>query len=103
VGRGPKTLELIEAAPSKAGVEFIDETGGGAGVRLKKPPKKHLIGQGRYQPDIRRLVESCDLRFFYETNPIRIGRPALPTQSVKNRPDVVRAVISAAWRRMRGS
>jgi DNA-binding XRE family transcriptional regulator len=35
-----KTLETIEAAFRKAGVEFIDENGGGAGVRLKKSSKK---------------------------------------------------------------
>lgn len=35
-----KTLETIESVLRKAGVEFIDENGGGAGVRLKKPLKK---------------------------------------------------------------
>ena len=30
------TLKRIEAVLSKAGVEFIDENGGGVGVRLKK-------------------------------------------------------------------
>jgi transcriptional regulator with XRE-family HTH domain len=35
-----KTLEVIEAALRKAGVEFIEENGGGPGVRLKKSPKK---------------------------------------------------------------
>ena len=34
------TGEKIEAALKKGGVEFIDENGGGAGVRLKKPLKK---------------------------------------------------------------
>ena len=32
----PQTLEAIEKALTRAGVEFIDENGGGAGVRLKK-------------------------------------------------------------------
>jgi transcriptional regulator with XRE-family HTH domain len=36
----PNTLEIIEAALTKAGIEFIDENGGGPGVRLKKPHKK---------------------------------------------------------------
>jgi transcriptional regulator with XRE-family HTH domain len=35
-----KTLEIIEAVLSKAGVEFIDENGGGAGVRMKKSFRK---------------------------------------------------------------
>jgi predicted transcriptional regulator len=30
------TLEVIRRAFEKAGVEFIDENGGGAGVRLRK-------------------------------------------------------------------
>jgi transcriptional regulator with XRE-family HTH domain len=34
------SLEIIEAALRKAGIEFIDENGGGAGVRLKRPTKK---------------------------------------------------------------
>jgi hypothetical protein len=33
-------LEIIEAVLSRAGVEFIDENGGGAGVRMKKSVKK---------------------------------------------------------------
>lgn len=32
----PQTLEAIERTLTRAGVEFIDENGGGAGVRLKK-------------------------------------------------------------------
>lgn len=36
----PRTLEIIETALRKAGVEFIEENGGGPGVRLKKPLKK---------------------------------------------------------------
>jgi transcriptional regulator with XRE-family HTH domain len=32
----PKTLQAIRQALEAAGVEFIDENGGGAGVRLKK-------------------------------------------------------------------
>jgi transcriptional regulator with XRE-family HTH domain len=35
-----KTLETIEAVLKRAGVEFIDENGGGAGVRMKKSLKK---------------------------------------------------------------
>ncbi|WP_249791234.1 helix-turn-helix domain-containing protein [Bradyrhizobium sp. SRL28] len=31
------TLAVVRAAFEKAGVEFIDENGGGAGVRLKTP------------------------------------------------------------------
>jgi predicted transcriptional regulator len=36
------TLEVIRRAFEKAGVEFIDENGGGAGVRLKKPRKESV-------------------------------------------------------------
>ena len=36
----PETLELIEKTLRSAGVEFIDETGGGPGVRLRKPPRQ---------------------------------------------------------------
>jgi predicted transcriptional regulator len=32
----PKTVEKIRAALEKAGVEFIDENGGGPGVRFRK-------------------------------------------------------------------
>jgi transcriptional regulator with XRE-family HTH domain len=35
-----KTLETIEAVLRRAGVEFIEENGGGAGVRMKKSVKK---------------------------------------------------------------
>ena len=35
----PKTLDLIEKTLRSAGVEFIDENGGGPGVRLKKTTK----------------------------------------------------------------
>jgi hypothetical protein len=31
------TLAVVRAAFEKAGVEFIEENGGGAGVRFKKP------------------------------------------------------------------
>jgi predicted transcriptional regulator len=31
------TLDVIRRAFERAGVEFIEENGGGAGVRLKKP------------------------------------------------------------------
>ena len=33
----PETLSTIETVLKRAGVEFIDENGGGAGVRLRKP------------------------------------------------------------------
>ena len=33
----PETLAAIENVLKRAGVEFIDENGGGAGVRLRKP------------------------------------------------------------------
>jgi transcriptional regulator with XRE-family HTH domain len=32
----PETLAAIEKVLTRAGIEFIDENGGGAGVRLKK-------------------------------------------------------------------
>jgi transcriptional regulator with XRE-family HTH domain len=32
----PRTLEDVRSALEKGGVEFIDENGGGAGVRLRK-------------------------------------------------------------------
>jgi transcriptional regulator with XRE-family HTH domain len=34
------TLDVVRRCLEAAGVEFIDENGGGPGVRLKKPPKK---------------------------------------------------------------
>jgi hypothetical protein len=37
------TLAVIRRAFETADVEFIDENGGGPGVRLRKPPK----GKGR--------------------------------------------------------
>jgi DNA-binding XRE family transcriptional regulator len=39
----PDTLRSIEKVMTAAGIEFIDENGGGPGVRLRKPPK----GKGR--------------------------------------------------------
>ena len=39
-GGDPETLTAIEAVLQRAGVEFTDETGGGAGVRLRKASKK---------------------------------------------------------------
>jgi transcriptional regulator with XRE-family HTH domain len=33
----PETLAVIERILRRAGVEFIDENGGGAGVRLRQP------------------------------------------------------------------
>jgi DNA-binding XRE family transcriptional regulator len=38
------TLATIEAVLRRAGVEFIDENGGGPGVRLRKP---HTIKKSR--------------------------------------------------------
>ena len=32
----PKTLEIIETVLKRAGIQFIDENGGGPGVRLRK-------------------------------------------------------------------
>jgi transcriptional regulator with XRE-family HTH domain len=32
-----KTLETLEKTLGRAGIEFIDENGGGPGVRLRKP------------------------------------------------------------------
>jgi ribosome-binding protein aMBF1 (putative translation factor) len=32
----PETLAIIEKILSRAGIEFIEENGGGAGVRLRK-------------------------------------------------------------------
>ncbi len=39
----PETLTKIESILKRGGIEFIDENGGGVGVRLKKPStmKKH--------------------------------------------------------------
>jgi transcriptional regulator with XRE-family HTH domain len=36
----PRTLAAIRAALEAAGVEFIAENGGGAGVRLKAPAQR---------------------------------------------------------------
>jgi transcriptional regulator with XRE-family HTH domain len=36
----PATLTLIRDVLTREGVEFIDENGGGAGVRLRKPGDK---------------------------------------------------------------
>jgi hypothetical protein len=34
------TQQVVRQAFEAAGVEFIDENGGGPGVRLRKPPKQ---------------------------------------------------------------
>jgi predicted transcriptional regulator len=34
------TIDVVRRAFEAAGIEFIDENGGGPGVRLKKAPKK---------------------------------------------------------------
>jgi len=39
-GGDPETLELIEKTLRRAGVEFIDENGGGPVVRLRKPERR---------------------------------------------------------------
>lgn len=39
LGGRAETAEKIRQALHKAGVEFIDENGGGAGVRLRKPDR----------------------------------------------------------------
>jgi DNA-binding XRE family transcriptional regulator len=36
----PNNVAAVRAALESAGVEFIDENGGGAGVRLRKPKRK---------------------------------------------------------------
>jgi len=40
IGGRPETGEALIAALEKAGVEFIAENGGGAGVRLRKRSSK---------------------------------------------------------------
>jgi hypothetical protein len=35
-----EAIDAMRRALESAGIEFIDENGGGPGVRLKKPPKK---------------------------------------------------------------
>jgi predicted transcriptional regulator len=40
VGGRSETGTKIQLAVERAGVEFIDENGGGSGVRLRKPGKK---------------------------------------------------------------
>jgi hypothetical protein len=39
LGGRDQTADKIISAIASAGVEFIDENGGGPGVRLRKPPK----------------------------------------------------------------
>jgi len=36
-----EAIDAMRRALESAGIEFIGENGGGPGVRLKKPPKKH--------------------------------------------------------------
>jgi len=40
LGGRDQTSSKIRLALESAGVEFIDENGGGPGVRLRKPPKR---------------------------------------------------------------
>jgi transcriptional regulator with XRE-family HTH domain len=35
----PETLATIEKVLAKAGIDFIDENGGGPGIRLRKPQR----------------------------------------------------------------
>jgi transcriptional regulator with XRE-family HTH domain len=35
-----RTIEALQRVLEAAGVDFIDENGGGPGVRLRKPPKE---------------------------------------------------------------
>jgi hypothetical protein len=36
----PRTLEDVRGTIEQAGVEFIDENGGGSGVRFRKPTRQ---------------------------------------------------------------
>ncbi len=38
----PRTLAAIRAALEAAGIEFIEENGGGPGVRLRQPSTSHV-------------------------------------------------------------
>jgi predicted transcriptional regulator len=40
LGGRATTAQKIKTALEKAGIEFIDENGGGAGVRLRKPARE---------------------------------------------------------------
>ena len=40
LGAQHRTIDAIVKALEKAGVQFIDENGGGPGVRLRKPSKQ---------------------------------------------------------------
>ena len=40
LGGRTETAEKIVMALTSAGIEFINESGGGSGVRLRKPPKQ---------------------------------------------------------------
>jgi len=39
------TLDVVRRALETAGVEFIDENGGGAGVRLRKPQNAKQLNE----------------------------------------------------------
>ena len=66
------TLDVIKRAFERAGVEFIDENGGGPGVRLRRPqrprrPKGKLRTQNRW-------TRFCGLRLGVSANSItRLG------------------------------
>lgn len=38
-----RTIEALQRALESAGVEFIEENGGGPGVRLRKPAKRRTL------------------------------------------------------------
>ena len=40
LGGREATVQKIRAALEKGGIQFIEENGGGPGVRLRKPPKQ---------------------------------------------------------------
>jgi transcriptional regulator with XRE-family HTH domain len=42
-----RTVDAIRRAFEEAGVEFIDENGGGPGVRLRKPAHQRPLGHSR--------------------------------------------------------
>ena len=54
------TLEVIRRALEKAGVEFIDENGGGPGVRLRRGPRSKAQKEDLKRAD-RNLLEIKNL------------------------------------------
>jgi hypothetical protein len=41
--QAPRTLAAVRTALKPAGVEFIEENGGGSGVRLRQPSTSHVV------------------------------------------------------------